>query len=427
MKNFNTIFWLLAILTLTGCAQRKDNEVPKDWLASAPGASASQSTDAAEEEAEITPAPALGEKVDQIFTAESESLERAEAASTVVPETVPQAQRWHLTAFMADLGISMSGVLGALVYKGTPSVTAIFRKQYAKPDVKPETVADAVALTPMMSHQDLAMALEPGIQATLATGRVKDEKTFRTEAMGAAQEFQVLTRSLQSMDESLSWKVSRFRLDLSVDVSGKVTPVISVGGDLRLRFEWFRMKPPTHALPRMAAAQVEAAQASELSEGLVKFASGIAEDLVELSDDSVVADSGFKAFSYRVGLGISKKKKFGVVTDTNSMIGHLYFTRNVPKPVVNPKPPRDGASEDLALISAGDQVTPLTHKRFRKGLNRAFKMGAFFARYAARHPNARWKVYELRTGFDLSLTGRTGLAGINGLGATEINFYNQRF
>lgn len=444
MKLTHSLICALALLTVTACQQRRDNEVPRSWVASPTEAVDSASADDAAEEEEITPPPALGETVDHLFVAQSESLSRAEAgranaanassAPVVAPVSTPaKVPGWHMTAYMADIGISLGGFLGALIYKGTPSVTAVFRKQYDKTRPEPEAApVQGIAITPEMSRQDLVQALEPSIQATLATGRIRDERVFRAEAMTAGQEFQSLTRALDHMDPRLPWKVARFRLDLTVDVTGRITPVVSVGGEVRLRFEWFRMKRPgAPALARAPASAPSAPAAdSDLSEGLVKFATGIAQDLVELSDDSLVADSGFKAYSYRVGLGLSKKRRFGVVTSTQSLIGHLYFTRNVPKPVVNPKPPRDdeGGSEDLALIGAGgEEVTPLTHKRFRKGLRRAMKLGGFFARYASRHPDARWKVYELKTGFDLSLAGKTGLAGINGIGATEISFYNQKF
>lgn len=421
MKNhLTTILLVLGVLSLTACQQRRPNEVPADWLANQDTAESKTESDSDED---LTPpSAALGETVDHIFTAQSDGLEKADHESMEPAQLSPTAQRWHLTAFMADLSVSVSGLIGSLVSRGTPSVVAVFRKQYPKVSPSPQpNQSEAVQIATSMSNDELVQAMEPSIQATLATGRVDDENQFRQEAMKSAREFRSMSAALEAMDEHLPWKVSRFRLDLTVDEMGRITPIINVGADIRLRLEWFRMKRPSRqALER-------ANPKNELAVGLAQFAAGISEDLIELSDDSVLVDSGFKPYSYRVGLGISKRHQFGVVTDNRSLVAHLYFTRNVAKPVVNPRLTQDSGGSELALIHQGEEVTAITHKRFRKGLRRAMKMGGFFARHANRHPHAHWKVYELKTGFDLSLTGKTSLAGINGIGATEISFYNQRF
>jgi hypothetical protein len=128
--------------------------------------------------------------------------------------------------------------------------------------------------------------------------------------------------------------------------------------------------------------------------------------------------TGFEPYQFRVGVGYTEKGSIGIAKAQGTILGQLYFSRDVKKPTVHPSP---------SPLASRDEPS-----NFRKGLDRAFRIAAVFARGAQRSasnakPSLHWKVFEMRTSFDLSPTENLGLAEVGGVGSTEVNFYNENF
>jgi hypothetical protein len=98
----------------------------------------------------------------------------------------------------------------------------------------------------------------------------------------------------------------------------------------------------------------------------------------------------------------------------------------VTKPVVHPKPSEGGATMNLISDAGPQNVIPIDRQAFRRGLRKALRIGRFFARHADK-ARGKWKIHELRTAFDLSFGGKTGVVTVGGVAATEISFYNLKF
>jgi hypothetical protein len=298
--------------------------------------------------------------------------------------------------------------------QGAPTVISSWRKQNPKTPDAESNRADLV-VTAESTAGDLEKQLEPAIRAALATGAIRDEGALRSNLFHKAHEFLLIAQVLERTPQE-KWWASRFRLDIGIDASGKVTPVTSVGVESRFRFEWHRiMKKTAENSPNKPLPSVD--------RGVYEFVTHLAEDLVELSAEAEPLQKlGFEAHTFRVGIGHSTEGNIGIAKSKASVTGHIYFATDVKKPVVNP-PNKPGT---VVVLTSEKSVLKLDRGKFRKGLRKAMKISHFFARGAAQG-KGKWKVYELKTGFDLSVSGSVGLVTVGGTGTTEIAFYNRRF
>jgi len=268
----------------------------------------------------------------------------------------------------------------------------------------------------------------------------------------AAQEFQSVASVIPSTDPTLPWWVSRFRLDLTIDASGKVAPMGSVGGEVRFRFEWHRMMKHHHAQPQV---QPLTARQATIKSSLAEFVTATAYDLDHSFDE--ISHLGFKAHTMRMGIGISAKGNVGIAKGSAGIVGQIYFTRNVERPKVRPQSIDDdeldhpilmierrpmmqhvlfaqqnqipvklnSASENNPIKEAVYQVD---RKAFRKGLKKAANIGQFFAERASKNSQSSgWKIYELRTSFDASISGELDLVTLAGAVTAQIAFFNENF
>ena len=432
-----------ALLVLSACAPGgPTNQLPNDWYLT-------NEADENSDDALTEPTPELEESVNDLFGSTYDGLDqinesnRADFQSAMTGRSgkpkdwVP----WHLAAMMAEFSVSVKGLIGALIMKGQPAVVASWRKQNPK---QPErsmldpqmavdlTAADAVA-SEHTTEEDLMRQLEPAVRAAVASKRVKNENALRKNLGKAAGEFLTVARVLQKT-EGREWWLQRYRLDLTFDLSGKVTAVIGAGAETRLRMEWHRI------MPKAASSGVAApvAFANDREQRIYAFADGMLKSLEAAGREfRAVSDHGFKAHTFRVGVGFTAEGDIGIVKTGSSITGHVYFTSNVKKPSVNPTPRPFAAMIDVSGLDLNvPEVTPLIAenrvrfvdgKKFVKGLKKAAKLGGFFAKRASKSKSGKWKIFEIKTSFDLSLSGKVGLATVGGVGTAEINFYNMNF
>lgn len=366
---------------------------------------------------------------------------------------------WRGEVFTADLGISAGGLLGSLIMKGSATIRSYWRRQGPKPadpfnNIMDRTEnQDAIVIREDATPQEISEQLEPGIRAAVASGRIEDTPALRKNLMDAAQEFQMVAQAISQTPTDLPWWVPRYRLDVNFDGSGKVGGIGKVGGEVRFRFEWHRImksKPKTRASAELASYQNPFER--KVSRGVQDFIVATAADLNETFD--TIEAHGFKAYTFRVGIGISAKGNIGVVKGSAGLVGQVYFQRAVPRPVVHPRPPRQLALSTQAW-NVIEKAPPQAHlsyanahhiayessphdgfeevvykvdrNKFRKGLKRAAKIANFFAKRAVNASIGSWKIYEMRTAFDSSIGGELDLVTLTGSATTQVAFFNQNF
>ncbi len=498
MSKLKFTVFLIATFLMAACTENKNKvllqTIPSSWYHSEEDSSKDlvEYEDKGQEEESFEGYPELNQSITQLLAVDSEALEEGDtqaqedlgengfyhseesflmtkmASNEMKPKDwVP----WRAEYFMTDLSLTGSGFIGALVLKGTSTVRAYWRKQGPKiggasaVHTEEENSEPIVIVNELSTSKEMVQQLEPAIQAAIRTGKIKDTPVLRKNLLQTAREFQTIAVGIPSFNGSLPWWVSRFRLDFTVDAAGRVEPVGMVGGEVRFRFEWHRLKKVKSTSKRASLILSEKEKA--LRSSLKEFIVATAYDLHEVFENH--SQFGFKAHQMRMGIGISVKGNIGIVKGSAGVVGQIYFNRNVERPHLYPirkqilslkeeeVPPlliieRHPAPEHLILasnlglpmevystkkraIDSSDEnqegfeeaVYRLERKKFRKGLKKAAKIGAFFAKRAAEVKTKNWKIYELRTAFDASISGGLDLVTLVGSATAQISMFNENF
>ncbi len=472
MKNF-----LLVIASLIqigylapAAADVKSNQLPRDWYLSPEDQSPQKmGIHTIKEHEENKKFPKFLERVYNANLEAMDKLPERKNPPTSNNSQLPNHAPWHLEAFTTELAVYAKGLVGVLTMKGQPAVQVYWRRQGPKPEEilnqPPQTQADAVVTHEFdgdISDHALGKEMEPMIQSALATGKIKDESEFRKQILIAAQEFRFVSSGLDSAPQ-LKWFLGWFRFDFIVGASGKIyaAPLVTVGGDLRLRFDWHRhmRKVPTGARPqplKPKGVHILAQDLDKFRKDLQDFTIGMQKDL-EYALAKEPATKGMQAYAFKVSLGMSANGTIGVAKGNVGVFGHMNFINNTPVPKVFPVAPKVANLEveeqdlppliviekypseqhlqfsDLNLIAYSlskdkkEAHFKVDRKAFRKGLMRAVQMGQFFAKVGQSKDPRKWKVFQLKTGFDLSLSGILDLVTIGGTAGAEMAFFNMNF
>lgn len=464
------LFFLIFTLIGLGCADKSStSNVPTSWYQLQEDMSAPYS----QSESTLK----LTNTVDTIFKANSNALESG-LSGEFAPYNFSNEQKpkdwvpWRAEVFTTDLSVTVGGLLGVLATKGTATVRAYWRKQYPKPqastnffnpDDKKESEG-AILISEESTPAQINKQIDSVVNLAVRANKIPDSPYLRPELAKLAEEFQALAFSLNSTNTDLPWWVQRFRVDFSVDASGHVHPNVTVGGEVRFRFEWHRIKRK-NSTPLKVVANHPSSFINQAE--LQSFVRNMAEDLEQAF--SWMPDMDFQAHTVRMGIGISAKGKFGVVKGGAGIVGQIYFTRDVKRPVKYPKPvtklvaendspiylieqnpseshldfaKKSGVPFELAVLShegegfvdpIKEAVYKLNRTAFRNGLKRAAKITKFFAERAVKQSETKidekgkWKIFELRTAFDASVGGELSMATLTGNATAQIAFFNQKF
>jgi hypothetical protein len=358
---------------------------------------------------------------------------------------------WHLEAFATDLSVTLSGLLGILTVRGTPSISAYWRQHSVVP-LPPRPIhltSNVDEDTPAMSDQ-----IEAAVQAAVATGQVRNGPALRKNLLSATEQFQEILGSIEQ-NANPTWWLSTFQFYFTVDASGQVYPPFSVGGGLRMRFVWRRLK-------RLSPVPYRMAKYHEQNIRALKFATSLKElvALMEsgLSDMSYhyLRDTGFEPEAFGAGIAVTVNGAVGLASGSLGLSGSIGFSKDALIPI---RPATESSrslatafSSPVLLVENNPSAAHLEYAksyeiehhiyadqgvnrqalyrvkldRFRKGLAKAFKIGAFFAKPALKQNNKKWKVHQLVLSFDLSISGDVGLVGINGTGTIYAYLVNTR-
>lgn len=389
---------------------------------------------------------------------------------------------WHLEFATTELSLSAKGGIGILSAKGTSTIQAYWRRQNKNklkhnnednfktatenslnPKNAPSQTENVLAMdiNPDQDEKSLIQSVEPMARAALATGKIKNELVFRNELQKTTKEFYYLTHNLFISNESVWW-LNGIRFDLVVDGSGRIiaNPLINVGGEIRLRFDFRRIKnnkisktvaPPTHS-PTILASDLE-----YLRKEMQSFITAMASDL-EAGFDEGDTTKGLQAYNIRIAVAFTAGGNIGIIKGSAGAWAHLNFSRDVAPPKVNSPKMKIFASNfqtkiDPSPLYVIEANPPQTHmefaklnqipyetssnkqnvtyhvdrEAFRNGLTQAANIGMFFADNGIKVVSSQWKLWQLRTAFEMSLTGNLALITLGGTISSDITFYNKNF
>lgn len=366
--------------------------------------------------------------VDAILEAQSRALSKVNEPSLLSMGILSHPGDWvpwRFVAFIAELGVSVSGLIGSLTGKGAPSVQVYWEK-------KSESVISALAATELsitneMTESQIQQQIEPVLASLLSGRKIEDEAALRKNLKQAVVDFQQIM-SLVSEQPHQSWFFSRFRVDLSIAASGFVSLApITVGVEAKIRLEWYRTTKKISGLQKANLTQYWAHNDSSLF-GPIKdldlFIQNMASDFSEVTAGLSLGND-FQLDEFQIGLGGSIKGDIGVAKGKAKLLGIAYFNRQtaIQKQIVTVD--SETGSTEMNLIESG--VFKISRKHWRKGLSKAVKMGQYFADRAAQRKNKNWIISKIKPGFDISITGGIGIVTVSGDLVSQLVFKNKNF
>jgi hypothetical protein len=351
---------------------------------------------------------------------------------------------WRLAALTSELAISLKGILAPLAIRGTASFRLIWRKieNFPSQENEAQLETQALILNAESPHSEISRQLEPIVAMVMRSHQIENESLFRKELFEKAEEFYRLSSLLAREPATLVW-VNRFRFDLAVMASGKVNPVTNVGGEVKLRFEWFRIEPNTTGVPLASPIL------SEQDQKFREFVEGIAYDAQRISAESF-KETGFYPNYLSVGIGMNASGNLGVVKLGGAVMGYLYFgliqkdLKEIPMPMSlpagalkpleltefhSPKSHVDYAREhhipfkEVSKYGVVEEVIYLIDRaRFRSGLTKACRLSAQMLQRLQTVKAKKWEIREVRSSFELSIGGDLGIVSVNGVGNVGLSF-----
>lgn len=353
--------------------------------------------------------------------------------------------KWKLEACILDVTLSASGVVGALVAKGQGSAALYYRKSQTDRNAPREEAAEEamdMTIPSDVTYDDLDARIEPLVKAVMATGQIENEKSLRENLKDQVFDMHTIIQFM-TKTQNTRWNTTRLRVDLQIDISGKINPVTTLGGGVKIRLEWLLNPGRTSSLAHIPRARLE--KNRKIGDGLKKIAENLVQQMQEVKYDDM-AVSGYDLNEVKFGLGLFGEGNVGVVKLGGSLFGYLYLTPNTffregmrPEftrtydsvPLIdytsNEKWASWAESHGIAMEhtqtrdgrKANVYATPA--ERLRQGLVKTVAMAGKMAERAHRTPGA-WEIYKIKAEFQLSLSGDTGLFKLGGTGVLELVF-----
>jgi hypothetical protein len=398
------ILYLLALPLLVACAkpaspsQSVPAALPAGWLVQSQDSGAPLSA----------PSPELITSVQAAFGAHSAALEMVyptDSVTVATPGHPPGWVPWHLDGLIGSFAVDVGGIFGTLIADGSPSVKVTWQKQSAAPARKSASPV-ALRFHPNMSAGEVAAMLEPAVAAVGARGHLD---LVRRRLNTEAGKFLAVVRVLDTVHSACTWRVDGYQLMFSVSASGNVTPELNVGGMVSIIFDW---------QATLASGAISFFAPPADTAGLGSLARSVAELLPQaVEGDAEIRAAGFELQVFQVGVAITAGGNFGIAAAQTSVAGRIIFKRTSSR--------CSSLGEQVAaltFVGDGSSASMVVAGRFRKGMRRALKMGAFFARQAVAADKPHWKATEVELGLDVAANGNIGMSTLGGSALIRLGF-----
>ncbi len=366
-------------------------------------------------------------------------------------------RRWFLQSIQTGLAIETKGSIGVLGMGGEKAVSLIWQrnkdsikrlqeKYYGKSvegqdkslesEITPN--GDTVVMNSESTKVDLEKQIAPLVEATFVAGKVKNKSKLKEKLLSKLSDYQKLLKEFDNAPQMTPWWVYKFQFELSVTAEGEVAPFVEVGGQVRLKVEWYRIQ--RKANDKMMG---------EPSKN-VKTLMAMASDFATL-DELALGRNNDKRFvldTIKVGLGIEAEGEVVVAEVKGKVFGSVFFKReritnksdliDLPTtfPVAAAK--TDGNlnlahSKGIKVRSMdksldGSAIYMATRENFRKGLKKAVRMAKFFSRGALKREDRRlaagkevnFNLNVIELELEVFLSGGVGVATVEGAAELEL-------
>lgn len=442
------VFVLFFGISLTGCYYKK-GILAADWYLS-PEDGGPKSYE--------NPTPidsTLTRTVDDLLDANLTSLVRIDKMPVPTPppgRRLGDEMTWRLGAFVGDLSISSSGVLGNLIWGGSPGVQMVWEKSSV--ELSHEELMRILQGVPSiqfnrnMSRDDQRRQIESAMKSALTSGWVRDEAALRKTLLSSMDRLQFVGSVLDRLPSRGAWRVAAFRQVIAVDALGNISSSNSVGTQMSFKFEWIRKEASTLA-PYTLAQEEESKLPIRLKQNLIEFVNSVSEDIQEVS---IVArsyqETGYDPSSVHLGLAVTSEGDIGVAKGGVELWGRIVLEpiKNADVSDVSNISKQDGyfpviaseANSDWIRFSEKEKIPfrrvieksgqsnavvyKMDRRKIRKGFRRSAKLGEFFVRRAEFSKKGDWGVQYLSLKLNVSLSGMTTLTPVTQDGEMDLNF-----
>ena len=323
--------------------------------------------------------------------------------------------KWKATGYVTSIGVTSTGKLGILGFKGSAMAEIFWRKKKVAnaflSDFKDQERTDAVLSD--LSEVGINDGLEHLMAIVKGSKKVDNLDNARVGLKQKLIEFANLVKDTQA-DQSKAWYLSGIRLDLSISASGVFTPVYTVGGTLNLRVVWVPVR----------AKNIPPASTGVNVNSLSLMVDDLTNVLGEISDSKKLEAKGLALNTVRFGLGASAAGKvfFGKAS------GSLVFS------VIMAKNPKYKGQQNLTVIEMKNNTLPIgvddnsevktmDWKIFKKGIAKSLKLSRSFIKKNIdqdKENKHKWEVYLIRTSYSMSPSKGIGLVTVGGIAEIQM-------
>jgi len=317
-------------------------------------------------------------------------------------------KKWKPTGYVTTLGVTSTGKLGILGFKGTASSEIFWRKKQAalsnKAIVETENSEKGDIEITDLSEEGINNTVEQMVAVVRGSNKVSNPEGVREELRQKLTEFSQLAKGI-SANQNKPWYLSGIRIDFSVGATGKLNPVYSVGGVLLLRVTWVPVKEKlTQSF----------AKATEASNSLTKMIEDLTTVLADVNESNLYDAQGLKLDTIRFGLGVTSSFKvvFGSVDPT--LVFSVLMTRNF-KYIPGQKVNVSSLNNPSLPVADGANVTSMDWNLFKKGIKKAYKLSrSLVKRNAQQDKDRKWEIYLVRNLFAVNPSKGIGLVTLGG-------------
>jgi hypothetical protein len=435
---------ILLVFTMFFSFQALTATVPHSWISDSADLSIEKSDEMAE----------LEKSYDNILETKSDMIE------DIIKGKPDPKRKWFLQSIATQLTIEKKGTLGVLGMKGETSVALIWQrtpesikklqeKYYgtssavAEKSLEDEIVSndESVKITSETTKSEMEKQIEPIVEAAFVAGKVKKKGVLREKLLSKLTEYQDLLKDLDHAPNFTPWWVYKFQFDLNITAEGAVHPLVSVGTEVRVRVEWYRIS-------RNVSVDKSSKEPSENA----KFLMAMASDFSAMDELALGANNQkrFALDTIKVGIGLQAKGKIVVAKVKGKVFGSIFFKREKISdkslaPAINlPEtfPVLDEASEQnlnyarennirvdsIDKSGFSETIFNASRDKFRKGLKKAVKMAKFWSKGAIKREERRmaqgkevhFNLNVIEIELELYLGGGIGVATVDGIAELEL-------
>jgi hypothetical protein len=333
----------------------------------------------------------FSEGIEYIVNTQSQTLENfVEQKST---------QRFELAGMVTSFAVSNSGLLGLSAVSASSSTSMFWSRKNTVANSK--STVKSYYLTDIDNEQKLAEEVDDIASYLKENSLVKNPIKLTNNLHKAIKRGQNFYDQVANLEHQ-KWKINGFRLDLSISISGAVSPFVSVSGGTRLWLEWDKSSTAKTFKSRSRARKAR------------KFVTKVLHEIDNATDD--LRPRHFKLKKIYIGVGESLKTGFfGLANSSVGFVGYIRLARTKPMiKLIEDDLDKEITVTDLQETTKGidKRAFSIPRRRLRQGIKKAIKYANFFINKAESLKSKKWEINKIR---QISTISKKGFFGISNL------------